>query len=86
MAKDVFENNGKLTNDHIWPIAKDGSKSSQNIQQLTKKSNLLKGDLTKGTINGIRFSITECGRTKSDLKIGRMKIKKNGQWYDATTS
>ena len=80
--KDVFGNAGPATEDHIWPLANNGSRSSLNIQLLTRQSNLEKGDRNKGKINGIRFSITEIGRTESGKIIGRMKAFKNGNWID----
>lgn len=80
--KDVFGNKGPATDDHIWPIANNGSSSSLNIQLLTSQSNLEKGDRNKGKINGIRFSITEVGRTESGKIIGHMRVLKNGNWID----
>lgn len=78
--KDIFELNGEATNDHVWPIAKNGSSAKKNIQIITRESNELKGDRTKGKINGFRFSVTEIGRSDSDKKIGEMKVLKNGKW------
>lgn len=77
---DIFGLSGTATNDHIWPTAKDGSNAKANIQTLTEESNGLKGDRTKGTINGIRFSVTEIGRSDSGKKIGQMKVLKDGKW------
>ena len=78
--RDIFELEGIETKDHIWPIAKDGSSAKKNIQKLTEESNGLKGDKTKGKINGYRFSVIEIGRSKSKKKIGQMKVLKNGNW------
>ena len=77
---DIFGLTGKETKDHIWPLAKDGSSAKLNIQLLSEESNALKGDRTKGKINGLRFSITETGRSASGKIIGKMKVLKNGKW------
>lgn len=77
MPKDIFNNTcSSFGDDHIQPLAKNGSNNRKNIQQLCRASNEAKADKTKGKINGIRFSVIPAGVDNNKKIIGKMKIIK----------
>lgn len=77
MPKDVFNNVCQtLEDDHIYPLAKDGSNNKLNIQKLCEASNREKADKTKGKVNGIRFSVKHVGRDNNNKIIGEMVLIK----------
>ena len=77
---DCFGNTGSSTIDHIWPTSNNGASSVKNTQLLTSTSNNEKSNKNKGSINGIRFSITAVGETDNGKQIGQMKILVNEKW------
>ena len=74
--KDCFKNGNPKDVDHIHPLSKGGSNISKNKQTLSRESNFLKGQKTKGKIGtNWRFFILK--KTTSEGKIyGTMYIRR----------
>ncbi len=70
---DCFGNEGEPTLTFIWPESKDGSDIPENKMLLSKKSIDAIKDVTKGEVNGIRYSIIKQfvlgGRIYGNMKI-----------------
>lgn len=81
-SQDIFNIKGPETEDHIWPLSRNGSNSSENIQYLTKVSNSEKSYELKGYINDVRYAVLQKG-TKDDKVIGEMFVSYDGgvTWY-----
>lgn len=79
--RDVFGLTGAATIDHIWPKDNQGSGAVDNTQLLSASGNNQKGNLNKGKVNGIRFSIIEIGKDQNGKTIGQMYVFKNDKWY-----
>ena len=73
---DCFGNEGEPTGTYIWPKEKGGAHVPENRMLLSKKSIDAIGDITKGEVNGIRYSITKQFVLGGDI-YGNMKIQKD---------
>lgn len=80
--RDVFNNTGYPTHDHIWPTNEGGSNTQVNVQWLTQSSNSAKGDDLKGSVNGIKFAIEPAGTDSFGRKIGKMYVGDATGWYE----
>ena len=79
--KDCFKNGIPEDVDHIYPLSKGGSNILENKQILSKESNFLKGQKTKGKIGtNWRFSILQ--KTTSEGKIYGTMCIRHKDWED----
>ncbi len=80
---DCFGNEGEPTGTHIWPESKGGASIPDNRMLLAKKSIEAIGDVTKGEVNGIRYSIIKQFALGGDI-YGNMKIQTDryGGWIE----
>ena len=71
---DVFGHRGESMTTYVMPLSNNGSESNDNRFLLTSKSHYLKGDKTKGKINGIQFAI-QGSRAGNGKMVGVMYIR-----------
>ena len=81
---DIFNvKSNNYTNDHIWPISRNGSKKQINSQTITNFSNFEKGRKVSGYVNDVRFAILQSKVDEDGRIIGSMYVSydQGVKWY-----